>query len=248
MEIISGIYKVTNLINNKIYIGQSINIYKRWEAHKYVSLNKNSQEYNIYFHNALRKYGINNFLFEIIEQCNKDELDEKEKYWIEYYDSCNRDIGYNESKGGYGYNGERYHIEQYDLDGNFIKEWDSVYEAAKSLNTSITNIRCCILYPDEQKSAAGFQWKRKGDSRIITKYSPNYYLEGLEKGRKRKQIKQYNKNNEYVQTFESRKDAAYWLKENGYTKANDLKSVQGHLSTAINLNKLAYGFYWKDGD
>ena len=122
MEIISGIYKITNLINNKIYIGQSINIYQRWEAHKYTSLNKNSKEYNIYFHNALRKYGINNFFFEIVELCDKDKLDEREKYWIQYYDSCNRNVGYNESGGGCGYNSERYHIEQYDLDGNFIKE------------------------------------------------------------------------------------------------------------------------------
>ena len=248
MEIISGIYKVTNLINNKIYIGQSINIYQRWQAHKSTSLNKNSKEYNIYFHNALRKYGIENFNFEIIEQCVENDLDKREKYWIEYYNSYGRNFGYNESKGGDGYNGRRYHVEQYDLDGNFIKEWDSVYEAAKNLNTSIINIRYCILYPDKQKSAAGFQWKRKNDPRVITKYSPNYYLEGLENGRKKKKIKQYNKNNEYVQTFDSRKDAAYWLKENGYTNASNLKSVQSQLSTIINSERLAYNFYWKDGD
>lgn len=247
MNIISGIYKITNLINNKIYIGQSINVYQRWEAHKYASLNKNSKEYNIYFHNALRKYGINNFFFEIIELCDKTKLDERERYWIEYYHSYDRKIGYNESKGGQGYNSERYHIEQYDLNGNFIKEWDSVYEAAKELNTSITNIRYCILYPDKQKSAAGFQWKRKGDSRLIKKYSRNYNLKGLEQGRIKKQTYQYNKENKYIQTFESRIEAAQWLKENGYTNANNLKSVQARISSAITSNELAYKFYWKEG-
>lgn len=79
----------------------------------------------------------------------KDKLNEREIYWIKYYNSYNREFGYNESEGGNGYNGRRYHVEQYDLNGNFIKEWDSVYDAAKSLNTSVTNIRCCILYPDE---------------------------------------------------------------------------------------------------
>lgn len=83
-----GIYKITNNINNKCYIGQSRNVEKRWENHKYRNL-----DYPLY--RAFRKYGIQNFTFEIIEECSVDELNSKEAYWIEYY--CPE---YNQTVGG----------------------------------------------------------------------------------------------------------------------------------------------------
>lgn len=91
-----GIYKITNNINNKCYIGQSINIHRRWNAHK-------RQKTNSHLCRAFKKYGIENFSFTIIEECSVDELDEKEKYWIRYYDSYRN--GYNETIGGDGANG-----------------------------------------------------------------------------------------------------------------------------------------------
>lgn len=98
-----GIYKVTNLINNKVYIGQSVHIETRWKSHQNDYNNINYSGYNTMFYNAIRKYGINNFKFEIIEECNLNELNEKETYWIKYYNSyigfqnCN---GYNMTLGG----------------------------------------------------------------------------------------------------------------------------------------------------
>ena len=77
-----GIYKITNLINNKAYIGQSINIESRWRHHKADSKNKLSENYEKILYRAFRKYGIENFSFEVIEQCSIDELDIKEKYCI----------------------------------------------------------------------------------------------------------------------------------------------------------------------
>lgn len=56
-----GIYKVTNLINNKVYIGQSIDIERRKYSHIYSSSHPNTPDYNVRFHQALRKYGIENF-------------------------------------------------------------------------------------------------------------------------------------------------------------------------------------------
>ena len=96
MNIICGIYKVTNIINNKIYIGQSVNIYDRWIKHQSPSHNNDGTA----FHNALIKYGVNNFIWEIIEVCKQEELNQKEKYWIEYYNSYEK--GYNETRGGDG--------------------------------------------------------------------------------------------------------------------------------------------------
>lgn len=92
-----GIYKITNNINGRIYIGQSVNISQRWKDHR-TKINS-SYEYNTPLKRAFRKYGINNFTFEIIETCSKDELDEKEQYYIEFYNSLTPN-GYNIQKGG----------------------------------------------------------------------------------------------------------------------------------------------------
>ena len=86
-EIVIGIYKITNILNNLIYVGQSTNIYKRWSNHRSNGFNIKSREYNIPLYQDFRKYGFENFKFEIIEECLKEELNEKEQYWIEYYDS-----------------------------------------------------------------------------------------------------------------------------------------------------------------
>lgn len=91
-----GIYKITNLINGKAYIGQSTNIEGRWYNHKYYS--KEHSHYPLY--RAFRKYGIDNFQFDIIELCHASELNEKEIYYIKLYDTYNN--GYNQTLGGSG--------------------------------------------------------------------------------------------------------------------------------------------------
>lgn len=93
-----GIYKITNKINGKAYIGQSINIEKRWKNHKIDYLNKNSHSYDYPLYRAFRKYGINNFTFEIIEECKEKKLNEKEIFWIEHYNTFFN--GYNQTLGG----------------------------------------------------------------------------------------------------------------------------------------------------
>ena len=95
-----GIYKITNLINNHCYIGQSVNIAKRWVREKSDANNINSESYNTALSRAFRKYGIENFSFEIIEECDQTVLNEREKYWITYYDSHHN--GYNSTDGGDG--------------------------------------------------------------------------------------------------------------------------------------------------
>ena len=95
-----GIYKITNLINNKIYIGQSKNIEKRWARHRTGPFNLNNNCYDSPLYRAIRKYGLNNFSFEVIEQCNNTDLNKKEIYWIHFYDSNNNDKGYNLTDGG----------------------------------------------------------------------------------------------------------------------------------------------------
>lgn len=91
-----GIYKITNTINNKVYIGQSVDITARWTRHKNDCKKEKFSHYPLY--RSFNKYGIDNFTFEVIEECSKDCLDEREKYWIGYYNSFYN--GYNQTKGG----------------------------------------------------------------------------------------------------------------------------------------------------
>lgn len=92
-----GIYKITNLINNHAYIGQSTNIEDRLRRHKTRYKNPNAADYDKILYKAMRKYGIENFSFEILEQCSINELDLKEKYWIQYYNTFKE--GYNVTQG-----------------------------------------------------------------------------------------------------------------------------------------------------
>lgn len=90
-----GIYKITNLINGHCYIGQSIQIEKRWKNHKIIAFNPNEKGYQYPLYRAIRKYGLENFIFEIIEQCSQKDLNEKESYWIETLKP-----EYNQTQGG----------------------------------------------------------------------------------------------------------------------------------------------------
>lgn len=98
-----GIYKYTNKLNGKIYIGRSVNITKR----KWEHLN-NPSPYS-YFDQVLKKLGEEAFDFEIIEECTIDNIKEREKYWINFYKCCvsdNRENGYNLTHGGEEYKSE----------------------------------------------------------------------------------------------------------------------------------------------
>lgn len=100
MKVICGVYCITNKINQKKYVGLSKNILRRWSEHKRVPFNPNSKEYDYPLYGAIRKYGIENFDFSILEECKEEELQEKEKYWIQYFDVLNKDKGYNLTEGG----------------------------------------------------------------------------------------------------------------------------------------------------
>lgn len=97
MENKKGIYKITNKVNRKIYIGMSINLKRRkWEhQNKYC---------NHPIANAIKKYGWENFEFEVIqyfsELCDINYILNREMYWIKFYKSQDRNIGYNIKSGG----------------------------------------------------------------------------------------------------------------------------------------------------
>ena len=97
---ICGIYKIANQINGKCYIGQSVNIKRRWRSHKTKSFNPLDIQYECPLYRAFRKYGLENFSFEILEECRKEELNEKESFYIKKYNSNLENYGYNLTPGG----------------------------------------------------------------------------------------------------------------------------------------------------
>ena len=91
------IYKITNKINGKSYIGQTIqDVKNRFYQHCATKCNK--AVLNMVIHKSIKKYGKSNFTIEVIEEIDSTNLNDREKYWIRYYDSYNN--GYNSTKGG----------------------------------------------------------------------------------------------------------------------------------------------------
>ena len=118
------IYKITNKLNNKVYIGQTI---QKPIERFYQHCAKKCDKYilNMVIHKAIFKYGKDNFTFEVIEEVPKQQLNEREEYWIKYYNSYTD--GYNSTKGGQ--KGNKPFI---NIDNNAIIEQ---YQQGKSLRT-----------------------------------------------------------------------------------------------------------------
>ena len=95
-----GIYKITNLVNQKCYIGQSVDIARRWNDHKRVAFDSSNKNYDYPLYKAIREYGINSFEFSVLEECAPEDLDDKEMYYISLYNSYGK--GYNQNAGGHG--------------------------------------------------------------------------------------------------------------------------------------------------
>jgi len=91
-----GIYKITNLITDECYVGQSVDVYKRWNDHCKCGLGIDTPPGNKLY-KAIQEYGLDNFTFELLTECSQAELNEKEKYFIELYQADT--FGYNSTGG-----------------------------------------------------------------------------------------------------------------------------------------------------
>jgi group I intron endonuclease len=131
------IYKTTNIINNKIYVGKSIK-----EKNSYIGS-------GVLLNRAIKKYGKNNFIKEIIDRANTlDELNEKEIYWIEKLNSTDQKIGYNITKGGTG--------------GDTLSNHPNELKIRKKMRESLDKIQKTSEH--RKKTSENFKkiWKREG--------------------------------------------------------------------------------------
>lgn len=133
------VYKITNTINNKIYIGVTTRtLDERWREHK-----NRVKERTSHLYSAFRKYGIENFTIEIIDDTaeSQEELFELEKRYIKQYNSNNPDIGYNATIGGDG-------VKTIELDETKVielyKQGNSSEAIAKIYNVSGNTIIRCL--------------------------------------------------------------------------------------------------------
>ena len=159
----SGIYKITNLKNNMIYIGQTKNLHDRKLQHWRPSEREKYRDAPLY--QDMNQIGLDYFKFEIIEKCDLEQLSERERYWIDYYDSYN--LGYNRSNGGCTLenmdnftSSQTTEIYCYNLDGSFDKKYCSISSAARAIGfpQSRGDISRCALLNDNHHQSGGKMW------------------------------------------------------------------------------------------
>lgn len=249
------IYKITNSVNDKMYIGKTVvGIEHRWNAHK-KSFNNKNRKFKSKLYRAMECYGVEKFTIECIEECDDDIINERERYWIATLDTVKN--GYNIMYGGEGnqsignddedimltcwnqgmtikeiestttYNHKlisrvlrKYGITRqdildrqqikirpklckcvyaYDLDGNYVAEYESLRDASKQLgihHTSIGHIASCN---HGMKSSNGLMFRYYKTDKIEP------YVAIIPK---RVVVYQYSLDGDYIATFSSYTEAA----------------------------------------
>lgn len=207
------IYKVTNMINGEIYIGSTT---KTIEERKLDHLQRIDKNYGSKFHNALKQYGKDNFIFEQIDTATSfNELALKERRYILEFDS--KTNGYNLDSGG----GFKKKVYQFDKSGVLLTTFQSLEEAAKSVNVSNNSISDACL--GGRKTCANFCWS----------YLPEIEIK---KDNRVKKVTQYSIDGELINEFESIAKASL---KTGVNKSSIQKCCNG-------ARNLAGGYVWKN--
>ena len=151
----TGVYQIRNIINEMVYIGSSIDIATRWREHEYDL--RTNQHRNKHLQNAYNKYGKDAFVYEVLEilkENQKDEQFEREQYWINRKEACNKSKGYNIQS-------EVLIIPKATKKVICLETkevFDSLKEAEKAKNISSGSISCCC-HKRKLKQAGGYHWR-----------------------------------------------------------------------------------------
>lgn len=156
------IYKVLNIQNNKIYIGQTVQNFKYYKVY---ILNQTKKPINRKFFNAIRKYGWDNFKWEILGYCeSREELDESEIECIEFFQSRNDLYGYNMTKGGKGVSGLIYTEEHCRHISEGHKDLVVPEEVRSKISVSMLGINVGKIHSEEQNKNHSKIMKNKKQS------------------------------------------------------------------------------------
>lgn len=226
-----GIYKVECIIDNKKYIGQSKDIEKRFKKH--LTELKNNRHLNSYMQHSFNRYGIEYFVFEVIELCLEEELMNKEIFYIDKLKSYNRNFGFNVEYGG--------------LRNKKIAE-----ETKRKISKSMTGIKKPLIVVEKMRIA-----QKKRSDEISNTHKGNTYTKGIARskefkekisksliGNKRrlgvephniKSVLQYDKDMNFIKKWNKISDVKKTL---GFNHSSIVKCCQDKLKTA-------YGFKWK---
>lgn len=246
----SGIYKIACLTTNKIYIGYSTNLKNREE--KYKNTNIPTQ---LLIKESIEKHGWEYHIFEVIEYCKKEQLKEKERYWIKYFNSFENGLNGNRGGGGPIVHSEETRskisklrkgtkqsaitilkrsqsmkdkgnvsVYQFSLDGKLIKKFDSLTNACIANNISIKCIGdIAASCSGRQKTARGYLWS-------YTEIPPPSSYKNI-----RQNILQYDLEGNFIKEYHSAKQAGEEIKQNGNSISDCLNGRQ----------KTAFGYKWK---
>lgn len=241
------IYKITNKIDQKIYIGQTTKLRPtdRFSQHRYLANHPKQEKSISYLHRAMAAHGVDNFSFEIIEECADNQLNERESYWIQQYD-CIIPNGYNITSGGKGTVG-----------------YSRPQSTEERLKRQASNIQFFIDHPEARQAASERTkklWQDEEYRKKVTESNRRFYQEhpdmfkgennpmygkkhteeALAKIRahaatRKNKIAQLDKDTlEVIQVFDGIKDAE-----------KVMNVSHGWLSKAARQGKIAYGYRWK---
>lgn len=215
---IGYIYKITNLMNNKLYIGQTKKtIEERFRLHKLDSLRTDRYCYNYPLYRAFRKYGFQNFKIELLEKCSIKQLNEREIYWINFYNTYKK--GYNQTLGGEG-------SKKLEFDENEIikdyKELKTIEKVSHKYNCSSSTI-----------------------TQILKKH--NIYIKSFIEQAKEKSmnVKRYDLNGNLLEEYDNLYLAGEWLIKNELTKSKNPRNAGITLKKHLWKEDIFQGFIWK---
>lgn len=209
------IYCITNIIDNKQYIGKTVStVVNRWKEHLNDYKRQHCEKRALY--EAMKKYGVENFKCETVCECDNELLEDKEKEYIEKYGTFHN--GYNLTKGG---------------DGKQLYNYSDIIEFY--LTNNVTIVDTAKYFKCHEDTVRQILKNNNIDIRIIKKGHV----------KKVKEIKCFNIHNEFITKFSSVSDASKWVFEQGKCKTLNSGVRGHICDCANDKTHSAYGFIWK---
>jgi group I intron endonuclease len=222
-----GIYKITSIIDNKIYIGQSVDLKNRFIKYKYDAIKNQIKIYN-----SIKKYGYSNHFFEVVEtiyEYNKELLTQREQYYIDYYKNLGYDLLNIRNAGNSGKHSE-----------------ETKLKIGNSNKLKLTGRKLSQQHVDNiKKSLLGNKYRLGGKVSDETRLKMSNSHKGLKlklshcqniSNVKKKIILQHTMENKFINEFSCADEAVKFL---------NVKSSKHIRNCALGYKKSAYGFVWK---